>query len=1263
MRSHAKASSAGSSMRQPTHLMVGLLVAALTLLSLVPTASAFTTRPKIAEFGSDGTAASTFRDPESLAFDQAKDRLYVVDRAGLGNGPNTLYAFDAPAHTLSGGAFPLSVPVDAFDPYSLAVDNSAGGSAGNIYYVSGITGFLDVGNIYGFKADGSELNAGSGFPNFPIEPPSPKALCGIAVDSVGDIWVADGGFGGVRKYDSSGSAVSSISTAGEAGYLCQVTLDSNGDLFVATGANAEGATTGIWKYSAADGYSTAAKIDSNPTNALALDTSIHRLYAVQQVKGGGSATVAAFEADGTRLYEFATGIPKVELTSVAVDQGADQVYVSDTGSGFQPQSPEDKVYVYGQAQSFPDATATPVAPKTITDVSAEIGATITDNSVLPTNWRLELSADGGSIWKAVASGQTAGGQTNTAVSGSATGLTPNSEYKFRVVTNKGTSAETEVTSSALTFKTVAPPPVVSDLGVVEIGDTSMRLVATIDPRNTEAGYTFEYGTTPALGSSTAPVSVGGGSTPLTVSQVVGGLSPDTTYYFRAVATNLIGTTVSPSRTAHTRATPLPLPENRRYEMVTPPDKNLGSADQPIASTAAAAGIAQDGNSVAFCTGATFGDPPPDLVGICGQYLSRRTPGGWETVGIAPPFCGGNATGSAVFLSPNFDRAAVAVDEAGDCAVPPLDPNAPLPGRNLYRQDMTVDPFDYELLAPRVAGAQGGSPGAAGQAIFTTGSEDFSHIVYQSQNNQTDPPDSPDPGFFSKVYEWHNGSVSLVSKDVDNVPFATPSNLANVFLGEGQGVYITPPGAVSTDGSRIFFQNVASASGGIAGANACSTSECDLYLRENASTTIKVSESECSAECGVDSTPDPFMWATPNGEKAFFESCAKLTDASAPSVTCSGSTAGFTAGKLYRWDRNAAPGHRLVDVSLDGEPADGIQPRVRAVVGASDDGDVVYFMAYGQLVSGKPTDTQIPKIYRWDWNGGSPKVEYLDSFDPSNFKTSDELNWSQRRDRVTPDGKYLLISTYRRLDTAVDRDADKDIYRWGVGEGWLCISCQRPGVNSAGDATVSDTTQREMTPFGIGGHFFMPLGSTAPTPVISADGQRVFFDTPDALVPQDVNGEASCPLGGYPDYVLTCSDVYEWHDGTISLISGGTSSQPSYLIGTTDSGNDVMFFTRQRLVGWDTDNGVDIYDARLEGGFPEPPAQPPSCEAEACRGTGSGAPATTGAGTAAFQGPGNPAPQHRKGRKRHKKHHRKRHPRAAKQDRHPRAASQDRRIGR
>jgi hypothetical protein len=78
---------------------------------------------------------------------------------------------------------------------------------------------------------------------------------------------------------------------------------------------------------------------------------------------------------------------------------------------------------------------------------------------------------------------------------------------------------------------------------------------------------------------------------------------------------------------------------------------------------------------------------------------------------------------------------------------------------------------------------------------------------------------------------------------------------------------------------------------------------------------------------------------------------------------------------------------------------------------------------------------------------------------------------------------------------------------------------------------------------------------------------VFFDSPDALVAQDVDG---------------VRDVYEWEDGKVFLVSAGTGSLNSYYLDNTVSGNDVFFTTADGLFSSDTDGGYDVYDARVGG---------------------------------------------------------------------------------
>ena len=56
-------------------------------------------------------------------------------------------------------------------------------------------------------------------------------------------------------------------------------------------------------------------------------------------------------------------------------------------------------------------------------------------------------------------------------------------------------------------------------------------------------------------------------------------------------------------------------------------------------------------------------------------------------------------------------------------------------------------------------------------------------------------------------------------------------------------------------------------------------------------------------------------------------------------------------------------------------------------------------------------------------------------------------------------------------------------------------------------------------------------------------------------------------------------------GCLYLISGGEEgSGPSCFGDASESGEDVFFFTAQRLVGQDHDQLVDVYDARVDGGL-------------------------------------------------------------------------------
>jgi hypothetical protein len=131
--------------------------------------------------------------------------------------------------------------------------------------------------------------------------------------------------------------------------------------------------------------------------------------------------------------------------------------------------------------------------------------------------------------------------------------------------------------------------------------------------------------------------------------------------------------------------------------------------------------------------------------------------------------------------------------------------------------------------------------------------------------------------------------------------------------------------------------------------------------------------------------------------------------------------------------------------------------------------------------------------------------------------------------------------------------------------------------------------------------------------LSEDGGRLFFDTGDALVPQDTNGKR---------------DVYEFDRGTaqVHLISSGVCNCNSFFVDASADGHDVFFTTHQRLVRIDVDDNSDLYDARIEGGIAsqnEMSREP--CEGDDCQGPAKPVHVFSVPASSTFNGVGNTPP--------------------------------------
>jgi hypothetical protein len=117
---------------------------------------------------------------------------------------------------------------------------------------------------------------------------------------------------------------------------------------------------------------------------------------------------------------------------------------------------------------------------------------------------------------------------------------------------------------------------------------------------------------------------------------------------------------------------------------------------------------------------------------------------------------------------------------------------------------------------------------------------------------------------------------------------------------------------------------------------------------------------------------------------------------------------------------------------------------------------------------------------------------------------------------------------------------------------------------------------------------------------------VFFESREALLPQDTNGK---------------EDVYEWEGGKLYLLSSGHSPESSFFEGIGESGGDAFFMTSEGIAPGDKDGGYDVYDARIPRPGDNPPEAIP-CTGSVCQGPPSVPQLLGSPASADFNGVGN-----------------------------------------
>jgi hypothetical protein len=811
-----------------------------------------------------------------------------------------------------------------------------------------------------------------------------------------------------------------------------------------------------------------------------------------------------------------------------------------------------------------------------------------------------------------------------------------------------------------------PPAIVSQYAF-SVGSSEAQLRAQINPRFwKDTTYYVEYGVQPCSAggcqlSSAAPgtrLTTRVAKSPLTTSSVyLKGLEPGRTYYYRFVAqsggshgepvrgaggtvgvdgaegTFITFRPVRPNTSCANQTVRSPfsaaLPDCRAFEMVTPVEKNSGDI-APLGSqqNGEPRGLNQSspsGSRLTFASATAFGEAQSAPGNS--QFISTRGSAGWTTVSISPPQqypVGDGAFQTFAqyrYFSPDLCNGWFV--SHGD---PPLTPDAVELAPNIYRRD-TCGTEGYEAVTT-VAPPHSEIGKSGVNVYYTTGlalqgvSADRNTVAYVAPDNlTTDAPD--DPLHYPQLYVSGEGHLRFACVLPSGEPIAATAGCVagtefggRATLGQANLLH-----ALSADGDRLYW---------VIQHEGVQSQRRGLFLRVNPTKKQSaVSGGACTEPTKACTLPvSGTVTSDPKAETAIFNTASE-----------DGRRAFFEVVKgperwLYEYDATTRSS-RL------------IARGARGVMGASDDGSRLYFLSSETLAAGSVQGE--PNLYLYESAAGGPgsytfigallEPEVTQGFAPAAAIPDERVS------RVTADGLHAVFATtanptgYDNAD-ATSGHSDMEVYIYGAESDDLsCVSCNPSGSRPRGHRYGADKRTIDIASKIPGWH-----SELYPNRVMTEDGSQVFFESEDALALADSNG---------------ARDVYEWerpgagdcteessafsrvNRGCVTLISSGQSPQDSRLLDVSPDGKNVFFRTLSSLLPQDT-GLIDIYDARVDGGFAPASAPPASCEGEACQGTPS-PPTDSTPASSTFEGPGNVVGKHRRHRK-HRHHKRRPHKR-------------------
>jgi hypothetical protein len=1259
-------------------------------------------------FGSAGAGPGQFEEPAGVAVNDETGDVYVVDK-----GNDRVEYFSATGTyegEFNGSGLNLNEGIEKPStgrlerPEWIAVDNDPSSeSKGDVYVTDNGHKVIDkfgasgeyLGQITKTFCPEPDPKVPPYLPNEQKEegeacPPGSEIpfteLYGVAVDATGELWV----YQSIAENGDEGSNV------------------SNGvvDHYSDAGANTfEGS---LKLYSRSSGVRAAPGFAVGPGDAL------HYMFHIPGYKtifvgGAGSTTTSStagavnlsngdlyvdegktvFEATGSETFgsgrlSAGTGLA-VNSSTVSGNTLSNGVYVADGEA--------DRVDFFPDVV-VPDVTTEPASGVGVKQeagygvLSATLNGKVNPAGLLVTSCEFEygISTFYGSSREC--STNPGSGSAEVPVAANLT-LLPGTTYHYRLrVANENDESEPEAGSDE-TFTT--PGPGIEAASSVDVASTSAELNATIDPNRAPTSYRFEYDTRAygegeASHGTTVPVpnvSIGSGETAVqVVPESIQGLAAGTVYHYRVVAVSELEvggvseaiTFDGPDQTFTTQsAGSFMLPDGRQWEMVSPPDKH-GAGIESLNFLSGVVQVAAGGGAISYKASApTESAPQGDLSGGV-QVLSTRGGGNqsagtssWSSRDITSPHASG--TGKSVggageeyrFFSEDLSQAVVqpfgsflpcvsAQGATQPCLSPEASEQTPfLHGlqAGAYTPLVTGCPAKPAHCEPAVeehADVPAGTvftdealerEGSSNNQVafgphFRGATPNLSHIVLQSARYDEVPLTETSPvANEGGLYEYSAGRLALVSVLPDGVP-VHPAIEVDLALGElsQEREFLNAQHAISADGSRVVFST-----------NPQANETTHLYLRENA---LQPQSPIEAGKCTIASDACTVQLDSGLAGSAEFQTANSET-----------TEVFFTdGGDLYEYDVKQG---RLLTLT-EGAEVQG------SVLGASEDGSCLYFVAKGKLAQGA-TPGQ-PNLYLLH-DGAIGLVAVLSG--------EDEHDWQQHLAempaRVAPDGEWLAFMSQRRLTGYDNLDAssgepDQEVYLYHAGSGGAgsltCASCDPTGARPTGAEFRPTETLIGSSP--IEGEHVWIAGSVPGwlnyehygaiyQPRYLSDSGRLFFDSPDALVPLDVNGTQDV-YEYEPEGARACSaastsgsEVFkpvhafevegvksEEGAGCVALISSGTSSEESIFLDASASGGDVFFMTAAKLAPQDYDTSYDVYDAHectSEAPCPVASVPPPECDTEAsCKSSPTPQPNIYGLpSSAVFSGSGNVTPAH------------------------------------